>query len=742
MPPPSAKRHLNSKDIKNAGGTRQHNKYQCLQHFAAGQPGCCQEEMEMKITIDDREIEVREGQSILKAALEAGVFIPHLCSHPDLEAKGGCRLCSVEIEGMAEAVPSCLTEVKEGMKIHIHGEKSDKIRKDAMELILATHPAECTGCPKFGKCELQSLYQYLGVSPDRWRKKSRALPNDDSNPLISHLFTRCIRCGRCIRACHDLRGVGVLDYIKTDVGIHAGVPEGKQLKEADCRFCGACIEVCPTGSIMDQIKIMQDTRVYADNVVPCRGACPAHIDIPRYIRYIKAGDFSKAAAVVREKVPFPEVLGSVCSHVCENQCKRGDLGDPISICKLKRAAAVHDDGTWKKRVRKAADTGKKAAVVGAGPAGLTAALYLAKKGHRVSVFEKNPQAGGQLRYGIPGYRLPDAVIEKEVEEIVQAGVQLYLKQGVESPQELLSQGYDVLLFATGTHAGVKLPIEGRDLLGVYVNTEFLKDAREKGALPMGDRVVVLGGGNVAYDCARTALRRGAKTVHIVCLEKGDAMTASREEITEGQEEGVLLHDGYSFLRIIGEDKAQGVEIQAVEKFYFDENRKAVLELVEHSQEILPADQVIFAVGQRPEGTEAFGVELTHGSYVKTTEGGKTSREGIFAAGDVVTGTRSVIEAIAAGREAASQMDRYLGGDGDIEEVLLDPETAPAYLGKEAGFGELERLRPALLDPAARVQCFDLVEMPFSCSQSMCEARRCMQCDLRLQISKPRLWNEY
>lgn len=265
----------------------------------------------MRITIDGKEIEAGEGQSILEAALEADIFIPHLCSHPDLEAKGGCRLCSVEIEGVAGAVPSCMTKAEDGMKITVNGPEAEKIRKTAMELMLASHPEDCTGCPKYGKCELQSMYQYMGVSAERWRKKSRSVANDESNPLITHLFTRCVRCGRCIRACQDLRGVKVLDYIRTDAGIRAGIPEGKSLREAGCRFCGACIEVCPTGSIIDSLKMMKPERSYADNIVPCRSTCPAHIDIPRYIRYVKEGNFEKAAAVIREKVPFPETLGSV-----------------------------------------------------------------------------------------------------------------------------------------------------------------------------------------------------------------------------------------------------------------------------------------------------------------------------------------------------------------------------------------------------------------------------------------------
>lgn len=696
----------------------------------------------MKITIDGKEIEAGEGQSVLDAALDAGIFIPHLCSHPDLEAKGGCRLCSVEIEGGSEAVPACKTMAKEGMKITVNGKRAEKVRRTAMELILATHPADCTGCPKYGRCELQSMYQYMGVSPERWRKKSRSVANDDSNPLISHLFTRCVRCGRCIRACQDLRGVKVLDYIKTDAGIRAGVPEGKTLREAGCRFCGACIEVCPTGSIMDQVKIMKEERSYADNIVPCKSACPAHIDIPRYIRSIKEGDFDKAAAVIREKVPFPETLGSVCSHVCESECKRNELDSPLSVCRLKRAAAVNESGAWKKHVRKDAATGKKAAVIGAGPAGLTAAYYLAKKGHEVTVFEKNEKAGGQCRYGIPAYRLPDELLDREIRTILEAGIKLKTNTQPKAPVLLLRQGFDAVLAAVGTHKGTRLPLKGNDLPQVYVNTDFLKQARRGTPLPVSGRVMVLGGGNVAYDCARTAVRLGAKEVHIACLENERQMTSTPEEIAEGAEEGIILHAAHSFLGITGADRVEGVELQKVSQFYFDENRKAVIELEEGTNHVVPADYVIFAVGQKPEGTEAMGLKLAHGSYISVDEDLRTSVEGVYAAGDAVTGTQSVIAAIAAGRRAAEQMDLYLGGDGDISEELLEKETPPAYIGPMEHFADQKRLEPLTELPSGRVRGFTPVEHPFTCEQARCEAGRCLQCDLRLELTRPKLWNEY
>lgn len=694
----------------------------------------------MKITIDGKTFEAKEESSILDAALAAGVYIPHLCSHPDLEAKGGCHLCSVEIDGVEGAVPSCMTKVEEGMNITIDGPEANKVRKMAMELILASHPADCTGCPKFGKCELQSLYQYLGVSAERWRKKSRSVPNDDSNPLISHLFTRCIRCGRCIRACQDLRGVKVLDYVKTKDGIRAGIASGTSLKDAGCRFCGACIEVCPTGSIVDQLKMMNPEKSYMENVVPCKANCPAHIDIPQYIRAIKEGDFDKATAIIREKVPFPEVLGSVCTHACESNCKRNELGEPISICKLKRAAATQDSGAWKEKVHKEVATGKKVAVIGAGPSGLTAAYYLAKKGHAVTVFEKNEKAGGQCRYGIPSYRLPDDLLDREIANILEIGIELKTNAECHSLEELKKQ-YDAILVSIGTHQGTKLPIPGNDLPGVYVNTEFLKDARSDNLIQLGEKVMVLGGGNVAYDCARTAIRKGAKEVHIACLENQQQMTSSPDEIEEGAQEGVILHAAHSFLRITGEDKVTGVELKKVNRFYFDENHKAVLDLEEGSEHVIEVDNVIFAVGQKPMGTDKMNLDLTHGPYIAANNA-HTSMEGVFASGDVVTGTRSVIQAIVGGREAAEQMDIYLGGNGDISEQLVERTTPNPYIGQVEGFADLARVNPDMISLDERCAGFTPVEKPLSCDQAKCEAGRCLQCDLRLNISNVKLWNEY
>ena len=707
----------------------------------------------MLLTIDGMSVEASEGQSILNAALDAGIFVPHLCGHPDLTPTGGCGLCMVEVEGEGVPVRACMTAAREGMVVNTKGDAADKLRRLAMELILATHPADCTGCPKYGICELQSMYQYMGVSPARWRVKGRTVPADTSNPLITHGFTRCIRCGRCVRACEELRGVGAIGFHRAEDGsMRVGI-NGASLQEAGCRFCGACIEVCPTGSIVDMAGLAKEGRSREDNIVPCRSGCPAHIDIPRYLRYAKAGEWEKATAVVREKVPFPKTLGSICTHNCQAECKRNHLQEPLSICRLKRAAAVRDTGEWKSHVRHEPLSGKKVAIVGAGPGGLTAALFLAQKGHKACVFEADEKVGGQMRYGIPAYRLPDEVVDREVATILEISqgtddeprIELVCNTRVKDVKALLAQGFDAVLVTVGTFRGNVLPMPGHDLQNVYVNTEFLKAARKGSPQPVaGGRVVVLGGGNVAYDCARTAVRLGAASVDVACLEAEAAMTSTPEEREEAAEEGIVLHDAYAFTSINddGSGKVGSMTIHKIERFYFDENRQAHTELVEGGELTLPADYVIFGVGQRPEDTVGFGLELTHGPYVVADAAHATSEPGIFAAGDVVTGTKSVIGAIAEGREAAISIDRYLGGDGDISAHLLDDEPAEQRLGPATAEFYTAAVQPKLVAAEERKGNFDTFECPFSKDEAIAEASRCLQCDLRLAIARPRLWNEY
>ncbi len=695
------------------------------------------------ITIDGIRLEVPADKNVLECALENGIYIPHLCHHKDLNPLGSCRMCIVEVEGKRDVTPSCILKAKDGMSIKTKTPKLEHLRMLALELLLTGHPEDCSTCPTYGSCELQMLIQYIGPKTGRLKMRTKGFRTQEDNPLIIHDMNRCILCGRCVRACNELRGVKVLQYQKKEMETYVGTVHNKLLKDEDCRFCGACVEVCPTGTIRD--KLMNSEVKKENAVVPCRHACPAHTDIPRYIRHVKNGEYDEAAAVIREKVPFPRTLGYICNHVCELECKRKEVNEAMSIREIKRYAADHDTGTyWKGKGKQLPDTGKKVCIVGGGPSGLTAAYYLRKQGHDVTLKEALPTAGGMTAYGIPSYRLPREVISEEIEVIEKQGVRIEVNTKVEKPLQLLKE-YDAVLMSIGTHKGVQLPMKGGNLKGILVNVDFLRNVSMGRETGIGNRVIVLGGGNVAFDCARTAKRLGAQEIHLACLEARDAMTADDEEIEQAQQEGIFVHPAKTFERITGTDSVTGVDFMDVKSFTFDENRRAVIEKAEGSEQHICADTVIFAVGQRTDIAVNAGLELGRGNSitVKNIEDDKTtSVEGIFAAGDAIYGTKSVIMAIESGREAASQIDKYLGGDGDISEILAPAQKTDPYIGQCPGFGYEKRKQTKVDSPEVRCSNFNLFDHGI-CDGDICaEAGRCLQCDLRLQISEPSLWGDF
>lgn len=697
----------------------------------------------VNIIVDGICLEVPENKNVLDCALEAGIYIPHLCHHPNLKEIGSCRMCIVEVEGEAEVVTSCTLKARDGIKINTNSDRLRKLRNLALELLLAGHPEECTTCPKYGNCELQSLIQYIGANNARMRHRSKGFKVEEGNPLIVHDMNRCVLCGRCVRACNELRGVKVLGYQKKDLEYYVGAVQNKLLKDADCRFCTACTEVCPTGAIRDKISLIEADQKREDAYVPCRYACPAHTDIPKYVRYVKEGKYDEAAAVIREKLPFPKALGYICSHACELQCKRNALNEPLSIRNIKRHAAEQDTGFfWRGKGKQLPDTEKKVCVVGGGPAGMTAAYYLRKQGHSVTIKEALPELGGMMRYGIPSYRLPRTIIEEEAEVIRGTGVLVETNTRVEQPTELLMV-YDAVLMTIGTHMGVRLPMEGNQLPGVLLNVDFLRNASMGRPTGIGKRVIVLGGGNVAFDCARTAKRLGADEIHLACLEARDKMPADEEEIIQAKEEGINIYSARTFERITGQDNATGVDFCEVESFTFDENRRAVITKKVNSEHHIEADTIIFAVGQRPDINEAMGLPLGRGNVISTIEGTTaTDAKGIFAAGDATYGTQSVIKAIASGRDAASEIDRFLGGDGDISEKLAPEQKSNLYIGQKECFASLPREPEEIISVEKRKDNFDLVNHGICEGRISEEANRCLQCDLRLQITKPRIWSDY
>lgn len=687
--------------------------------------------------IDGISVQAQEGQSVLSAALAADIYIPHLCHHPDLTDIGVCGLCLVEYDH--QIVSSCTLPAEDGMEIHTKGEELEERRKLALKLLLAAHPEDCSTCPKYGKCELQTLMQYMGVSPEGLNRRLKPLTLHTENSMIVQDMARCVLCGRCVRACQKFRGVGAIDYQKQKEETFVGALQGGLLMDAGCRFCGSCVEVCPTGALMYQ----PEPHNPENWVVPCREACPAHTDVPRYVRYIKEGKYDQAIAVIREKLPFPQTLGYVCNHVCEGACRRTCLNEAVSIRNVKRFAAEHDKNQgWKKKRKFLPDTGKRVAVVGAGPAGLSAAYYLCKQGHDITVFEALPVAGGIPRVGIPEYRLPREVVQEEVDVITEIGVKIQLNTPVADYQALLKD-FDAVLVAVGAHNGVRLPIDGNQLPEVYTNIEFLTHAALNRPDPIGKTVLVLGGGNVAFDCARTSRRLGAQQVNMACLEGPDTVPGSADEIAAAGAEGIHLYYKNSFVKILSRDgHVSGVEMKKVTFIGKNQDGQFVIETEPDSNFVLPCDTVIFATGQKPVWPKDSGFQLFRGAWLQCDQRQMTNVEGIFGAGDCVYGTQSVVKAVAHGRSAASVIDQYLGGDGDISEVLVKPENPCTFLGKENGFAEQHRVQPEERAARERVQDFALVESTFTTQQARCESGRCLQCDLREQLHESITWNDF
>ncbi len=675
------------------------------------------------LTIDGMAVTVPAGTSVLNAALSAGIYIPHLCYHPSLEPAGECKLCVVHVDGAAERVTSCSLSVREGMVVDTTARDLQEARCLAVELMLSAHPEDCTTCAKYLKCELQSIKQYLGVSNERLRSSAVNNYRNLENPLINRELARCILCGRCVRACQEKRGVKAIDFVTAD-GVTSVMPVSGNgsLADSGCRFCGACVEVCPTGALLDKPGFQDGFATREEALVPCRAKCPIHTDVPRYLHYLRMGEPENALAVIREKTPFPLTLGYVCMRFCEEVCRRGSVNCAINIRGEKRAAAELGGEAWKQNAHNAPDSGKRVAVIGAGPAGLTAAYYLRRKGHAVTVFEKLPVAGGMLSVGIPADRLPPEVVQREVDDILQTGVELKLNSEGR-PKQLLQAGFDAVVAAVGAHRGTRIPIEGAQLPQVLTGTEFLRAYALGQPLPIGRRVLVLGGGNVAFDVAHTARKQGAEELSMACLEAREAMTASEEEVVEALSWGLRLYNSRSFNRIVQDGGALAFHCEEIARLEKDDSGAFIVHKTPDSAQILVADTIIFATGQAPELDEDFGLTLGRGGRIAAQQC-LTSLPGVFAAGDAVTGTASIVQAVAQGREAASAVDVYLGGDGEISEKLAPETVYDDQLGRCEGFAELER-------------CEALSGMAVSQ-----EAARCLRCQLRLEIARVPFWNEY
>ncbi len=741
----------------------------------------------LTLKIDGQTIECSEGKTILEAADSAGIYIPRLCYHADLPAarettwadyifqgdkkivgekpgeKAGedahCSLCLVEINGNPEPVKSCITPVEDGMIVKTDTDKVIQNRQQALAGILADHPHACLTCAQkegcsrtdcstnvpenerccklLGHCHFEKVCDYIGIPGDTSKYIPKHLPVIKDDPLFDRDYNLCIGCLRCVRVCRDVRGVNAIGAVWKNGRSWVGTINGPGLKEAECRFCGACVEICPTGALTDKEGIL---AIKKDAPLPCVGNCPAGIDIPRYIKLIALGRYRDALNLIRFYVPFPGILGYVCFHPCEDVCRRKEIDQPVSICALKRFVADEVSIDDIQLPEKQPDTGKKIAVIGAGPTGLTAAYYLSIMGHQVELFDSTGKPGGMLSQGIPDYRLPEDAVERELESLNKLSIDFHLNSPISDNfgiPELKSQGFNAILVATGISESISLPVENSNLDGITLGLEFLKSAKLPYKPKLDGNVVVIGGGNVAVDAAMTAVRLGAKTVQLVCLESRDEMPAHDWEIRQAEEESIKINPSWGPKCFTGQKgKVAGVDLKRCTRV-FDEHGRFSPEYNDEEMHHIQADHVIITIGQEIDS------ELLHhivsltgitGNILKVDENYALGIGDVFAAGDVIRGPSSVVEAIADGRKAADAIDKHLGGSGIDEIIYKFEELDGPKIDYTAESFVKSRHTAKISKPEKRKLGFGLIEETFKEEAATAEARRCLQCHLRQMIT--------
>ncbi len=571
------------------------------------------------IIIDGREVKARRDSTVLTAALDAGIHIPHLCHDPRIKAEGSCGLCVVELVGEERYEQACETPVYDGMV----------------------------------------------VSTD--------------NPRLEAF--RRIRLGQHL------------------------------------------------------------DKHYGDCVAPCVETCPSHIDIQAYLYHTAHRNFDLALRIIKEDNPLPVICGHVCPHPCEYQCRRNLVDDPVAINGVKRFLAdrdlFHSESPY--IPEKAPPSGKKVAIIGSGPSGLAAAYYLTIKGHKVTIYEKNSKPGGMLRYGIPAYRLPKQTLDAEIDHIVNMGVDIQYNKalGVHFKLDDLVKKYDAVYLAIGAWNATPLRVDGANSKGVWLGIEYLRTVAENAPIDHGKHVVVVGGGNTAIDCARTALRKGAERVMLVYRRTREEMPAEPQEISAALEEGVEMRFLASPSRIErdSEGHVTGVWCMKMRLGEPDASGRRRPVPIDGEDFFIPADMVIGALGQSTDTSylrDDLPIELNKWGDIKVNgRTMETSVPGVFAGGDCVTGAATAIQAIAAGKQAASSIDQYLH-EGRVIPAREDYscsrgslEDLPRHEFEKVP--RLERLKMPEEPVNERIQDFREVELGFTEEEAVQEASRCLQC---------------
>jgi len=524
-----------------------------------------------------------------------------------------------------------------------------------------------------------------------------------------------------------------------------------------CTGCGDCAENCPVAVKDEYNQLLNDRKAIFKEypqavpnkfamtrlgVAPCYDSCPIHGNPSGYVALTATGKYKEAFESATETNPFPAICGRICEHPCEQLCNRKNLDSPVSIAYIKRFLSDwHEEHgeklTPQQKQQSIEENGRKIAIAGAGPAGLAAALELRKAGYAVTIFEKQAVLGGMMSLGIPAYRLPNDAIQRDIQAILDYGIKVELNSPVKGQSDIeafFDKGFEAVFLSVGSHISARMGIAGEDCENVSHGIDFLRDVRLGNKKSVKKSVIVIGGGNVAMDCARSAIRLGAKKLDVVCLEEFDKMPAYPWEIEWACEEGVVINAGKATKKILEKDgKFTGLELLDIKRMAFVEG-KLELETIPGTEKTLQADELIVAIGQRPSldflNDKDEKIKLTPRGTVEVDEKtGQTSWKGIFAGGDVIRGASSVVQAIADGQRAARGIDAYIKGeDVEIEKAQTVVEISAEEL-KSRKEKILQRQQMPTISLEKRVSTFDEVDLGFTEEITRKEAERCLYCGI-------------
>lgn len=576
---------------------------------------------------------------------------------------------------------------------------------------IAILPCQCRRVRRFmneGAGDLEAgMCMFLGMAADMFVASGRGekISKEEAYEKLErfeklgcvHQITT-LNQGVSVAICNCMPGtclaLGATQYFNTPDASRSNYEA--EVDKDSCVACGQCVEYCPNNALKLGQKLCTETAIeykFADlprdtewgpekwnpnyrenreNVVPtgtapCKTACPAHIAVQGYIKLAAQGKYIEALELIKKENPFPAICGRICPHNCEDECTRANIDEAVAIDEIKKFIADQELREGKRFIpEKLHDYGKPIAIVGSGPAGLSCAYYLAADGYKVTVFEKEEKPGGMMMFGIPSFRLEKDVVEAEIEVLRQMGVEF--KCGVEVGKDvtldaLRKQGFEAFYIAIGAQAGRKLGIEGENANGVIAGVDLLRNVNLGKDEKLSGKVVVIGGGNVAIDVARTATRSGAGSTAMYCLESAEEMPALPEEVEEAKDEGIAINNGWGPKRIVVENgKVTGVEFKKCVSV-FDSEKKFAPKYDENDTIIVPADYVLLSVGQSIDWGKLLDgskVELGRGNTaVADSLTYQTAQPDVFVGGDVYTGPKYAIDAIAAGKEGAISIHRFV-----------------------------------------------------------------------------------